>query len=255
MTDILSRFRAIGATKSTLWGNGYMPATYGVKYLFIMMIAPLSLLGQAKADVEIRLSTGHYGHHPALVEGALEQFLGEEDEAPSHGGGKEQDDAENGGLGALLDTGRIETLHELGLVWEGREALGSGQILGFGGAVSIGQARYHLPDGVDVFLDPLTLRVDSLAVSAHLGPAFDLGEIGPFFMTLKTGAGLEWVYARIRANSALIALERHETFFDQYLYAAFDAGLSSSPATGLRVSLQRTSNGPLVLQLGLVRKF
>lgn len=106
---------------------------------------------------------------------------------------------------------------ELGAVL--RRPLGpvAGGALVLEGSVRLGlsQAAWHLPQGIGVFTDPMDIRVTSRTLTpelrlVHETPLAGAGKMGAGALALFAGAGAVLTDSRVRARSALIALDvRH----------------------------------------------
>ncbi len=89
--------------------------------------------------------------------------------------------------------------------------------------LGLSQAAWHLPQGVGVFGDPMDIRITSRTLTPELRLVHETPLAGAGGLAVFAGAGAVLADSRVRARSALIALEvRHR---DTLPYLVLGAGV------------------------------
>lgn len=87
--------------------------------------------------------------------------------------------------------------------------------------VGAGQTAFDLPDGISVFADPATLRLDSISIVPEVTVSRDI-RAQDYLVRLRAGGGVEMAYVRTTLRSALLDLSDHHRGLTPYAVAGAD---------------------------------
>lgn len=94
-----------------------------------------------------------------------------------------------------------------------------------------GNSSFFLPDGVGVFIDPITIRFKSKTVRAEIGIGKKTFK-GRYYSTqIEGGGGVHFSDTFTTITSALLDVENHSQIIDQYMFTEFVVNFGS-PAPG-----------------------
>jgi hypothetical protein len=128
-----------------------------------------------------------------------------------------------------------------------------------GVAIEAGERIYELPDGYVLpggqtrLTDPIDLKFNSHGVrpEALVKRRFT---IGPAELALGLGAGVAWQRVTIRAQSALLNLERHAQATQPYGVLRLEAGVAEKPLAA-EANIRRDFKGAMTGSAGLVLRY
>ncbi len=160
-----------------------------------------NLVSPVIAQTNVSLSTGSIHFHEFGVNQATRSFFG------SGNGGSGTGSPISGRDLTLPDT-ELQMSRSVGLNWD--KTLGEISAFDFNVAVNveIGQSRYFLPNGVDVFVDPVTVSFRYASVASKIETRFPINS----FLDVGLGAGIEAIAFDTSITSALLDIQSsHKT--------------------------------------------
>ena len=211
--------------------------------------------GDSQVTALLRLDVQDIGFAEPALTRSVNAFIGNDGSAS--GGG--QGDNATGGSGKNLDGVAFEILdlHEIAFGLGTRHQLGTGREVGAHLLFGRGQTKIELPDGVDVFVEPITVTAETRFVEVILDGEQKLPLRG--FLSGRVFLAVEAGYRHTRSRVALRSplIRRDDTGEDNQFFLGAGVSFALGPGRATRVDLgARHVEGALpIARLGIERRF
>lgn len=231
------KFLSLGSVVSALWLTGCTSVT--------------------RLDPLIRLDVQDIGFAEPALARSVNAFVGD-DNSGSGGDAGSGTDGDDFGDENLDDVNfRIRDLHEIALGFTALQTVGRGTKIGTRVLLGHGRTEIRLPDGVDVFVEPITITAKTRFIEAVL-----IGEqtlFWPRFLSERTSFTIEAGYRKTRSRVALRSplIRRDDTGTDTQtiLGVGLRHKLGPRRATLLDIGVRQTRSSTPIVRLGIERRF
>jgi hypothetical protein len=94
-------------------------------------------------------------------------------------------------------------------------SFGDGWLAWTAGSIALGNSHYKLPEGIDVFTDPILIKVSSLTLQSELGISREL-EVGNTRLFAEVGLGFEVSENYVGVQSAILDIKNRSLISTEY---------------------------------------